>query len=241
MTYAPQEPEFRQRLEANSPLGECWRCLRCGDYVIGSPHGRGPARDAPVLLRGKALRSASILRALAVERWVRGTLLVLLGIGVLRLRSTQVSLQDLFRRDLAALRPFFDQIHFDVADSSTVHTIQRTLDAKPSTLGLIAAGLFVYGALQLLEGIGLWSLQRWGEYVAVVGTTIFIPLEIYELVEKTTWLKLVLLVINVAAVVYLLVSKRLFGIRGGHEAYRRALEEESLLEVEESAGTPAPA
>ena len=36
----------------------------------------GPADDAPVLLRGKALRSAFILRALAIERWVRGLLLL---------------------------------------------------------------------------------------------------------------------------------------------------------------------
>jgi uncharacterized membrane protein (DUF2068 family) len=88
--------------------------------------------------------------------------------------------------------------------------------------------------LQIVEGIGLWSLKRWGEYVAVVGTTAFVPLEVYEVVEKVTWLKLVLLAINVAAVVYLLVSKRLFGLRGGQTAYEASLHEASLLEIEES-------
>jgi uncharacterized membrane protein (DUF2068 family) len=97
----------------------------------------------------------------------------------------------------------------------------------------------VYGALQLTEGIGLWSLRRWGEYVAVVGTTIFIPLEVYELTEKLSWLKVTILVVNVAAVLYLLFSKRLFGIRGGHAAYERSLHEVSLLEVEHSAAGPA--
>jgi hypothetical protein len=48
----------------------------------------------------------------------------------------------------------------------------------------------------------------------------------------------VALLINVAAVVYLLWSKRLFGVRGGHEAYERALHEVSLLEVEQAAETP---
>ena len=43
--------------------------------------------------------------------------------------------------------------------------------------------------------------------------------------------------INVAAVLYLLLSKRLFGIRGGHRAYEAALHEASLLEVSESAQT----
>lgn len=241
VTYAPIEPEYRARLEASTPMGDAWRCLRCGSYVLGEPHGTGPADEAPVLLRGKALRSAFILRALAIERWVRGTILLLLGIAVLRLRSTQVSLKDLFDRDLSSLKPFFKQIHFNVSDSSTVNSIEKVLQAKPSTLNLIAGGILFYGALQIAEGIGLWSLKRWGEYVAVVGTTLFIPLEVYEVIDKPTWLKIAVLIINVAAVLYLLLSKRLFGLRGGHGAYEESLHEESLLEVEESSETPAEA
>jgi uncharacterized membrane protein (DUF2068 family) len=241
VTYAPTEDEYRAKLAADTPLGHAWRCLRCGSYVLGDPHGRGPADEAPVLLRGKALRSAFILRALAIERWVRGVVLALLGVAVFRLKNTRVSLKQLFERDLRSLDPFFRQVHFDVGDSSTIHSIEKFLDAKPSTYNLIATGLLLYGALQVAEGIGLWSLQRWGEYVAVVGTTLFIPLEGYELTEKVSWLKLVVLVINVAAVVYLLLSKRLFGIRGGHRAYEASLQEESLLEVKESSAQPAPA
>jgi len=237
VTYAPDEPAYRAKLEASTPLGDAWRCLRCGTYVLGDPHGTGPADDAPVLLRGKALRSAFILRALAIERWGRGVIIALLGIGVFRLKTTQISLQQLFDRDLTSLKPFFDQIHFNVRDSSTVNSIEKVLNAKPSTLNLIAAGLLLYGALQIVEGIGLWSLKRWGEYVAVVGTTLFIPLEIYEIADRATWLKITVFVINVVAVLYLLLSKRLFGVRGGHRAYEESLHEVSLLEVQESAET----
>jgi hypothetical protein len=76
VTYAADEAPYRAKLEASTPLGEAWRCLRCGAYVLGAPHGSGPAEDAPVLLRGKALRSAFILRALALERWARGVIIV---------------------------------------------------------------------------------------------------------------------------------------------------------------------
>ncbi len=241
VTYAPTEDRYRDRLVAETPLGTAWRCLRCGSYVLGEPHGQGPADEAPVLLRGRALRSAFILRALAIERWVRGVVLALLGIAVFRLKNTRVSLKELFERDLKSLDPFFRQIHFDVADSSTVASIEKFLAAKPSTYNLIGAGLLLYGALQIAEGVGLWSLKRWGEYVAVVGTTLFIPLEVYELSEKVSWLKLVVLLINIAAVVYLLLSKRLFGIRGGHAAYEASLQEESLLEVEQSSAQPVDA
>jgi uncharacterized membrane protein (DUF2068 family) len=236
VTYAPEEAELRAKLEAQTPLGDAWRCLRCGSYVLGDPDGAGPAEDAPVLLRGKALRSAFILRALAIERWLRGIILILLGVAVIEIKSTRVSVQDLFERDLTALAPFFRQIHFKVSDSATIGTIEKLLNAKPSTLNIVAAALIGYGTLQLVEGIGLWSLQRWGEYVAVVGTSVFIPLEVYELTEKVSWLKIIVLLVNVAAVLYLLWSKRLFGIRGGGEAYEESLHEASLLEMETSAG-----
>ncbi len=239
VTYAATEPEFRAKLEADTPLGDAWRCLRCGTYVLGEPHGSGPAENAPVLLRGKALRAAFILRALAVERWTRGAILLLLAAAVFKLKSTQASIKELVDQDLTALKPFFNQIHFNVSDSATVNAIEKVLNAKQSTLNLIAFGILFYGLLQVVEGIGLWVLKRWGEYVAVVGTTLFIPLEVYELTDNISWLKIGALLVNIAAVLYLALSKRLFGIRGGHAAYEAALHEVSLLEVEHSAGVAA--
>jgi uncharacterized membrane protein (DUF2068 family) len=235
VTYAVEEPELRAKLEAETPLGEAWRCLRCGAYVLGPPAGHGAAADAPVLLRGAALRAAFILRLLAIERWIRGVIIVLLGIAVLRLKSSEVSLRQLVNDDLKSLQPFFDQIHFNVTDSGLIKSIQDTLDTKQKTLTLVGVALLVYGALQLAEGVGLWSLKRWGEYIAVVGTTLFIPLEVYELTEKVTWLRLVVLLVNIAAVVYLVWSKRLFGVRGGTAAHEAQLHAASLLEVEQTA------
>jgi len=90
--------------------------------------------------------------------------------------------------------------------------------------------------LEFLEATALWLLKRWGEYFAVVATSLGLPIEIYELTERTTWLRVGALLLNAAAVVYLLLSKRLFGLRGGHAAYEAERHEMSLLEVE-TAGT----
>ncbi|MER7151186.1 DUF2127 domain-containing protein, partial [Streptomyces lydicus] len=38
-TYLPTEEHLRDRLRADTALGEAWRCLRCGDFVLGAPHG----------------------------------------------------------------------------------------------------------------------------------------------------------------------------------------------------------
>ena len=62
-----------------------------------------------------------------------------------------------------------------------------------------------------------------------MATSLFLPVEIYELTEHATKFKIATLAVNVFAVVYLLWSKRLFGIRGGGKAYEAELTSESLL------------
>ena len=84
ITYAPYEPALRERLHAHTPAGEAWRCLRCWDFVVGPPHSTGPAEDAPLVMRGKVLRDAFILRILAVERALRGLVVAALAYAVIR-------------------------------------------------------------------------------------------------------------------------------------------------------------
>ncbi len=96
----------------------------------------------------------------------------------------------------------------------------------------MALGVLAYGALELLEAVGLWLMRRWGEYVAVVGTSVFIPLEVYELLERVTWLRLVAFALDLFAVVYIMWTKRLFGVRGGRKAVEALRHGESVMEIE---------
>jgi len=137
-----------------------------------------------------------------------------------------------FNENLPLFRPIADKIHYNLENSSVVHTLRTVIEANSKALFWIAIAFIVYGCLQLVEGLGLWLLKRWGEYFAVIATSFFIPIEIYELTEKVTWVRVGALIINIAAVVYILMSKRLFGIRGGHAAYEAERHEASLLEVE---------
>jgi len=73
--------------------------------------------------------------------------------------------------------------------------------------------------------VGLWFAKRWAEYLTFpVATILLIPFEIYELTSSVSALKLVTFVINVAIAVYLLWSKRLFGLNGGQRAKRSAFD-----------------
>jgi uncharacterized membrane protein (DUF2068 family) len=236
ITYAPEEPELVARLRTETPQGEAWRCLRCGDWVGGQPHGSGPADEAPVPARGKALRQLTILRVLAVERVLRGLVLIAAAYGIHRFASAQRSLQDSFGRLLPAARPLATRFGLDLDHSSIVREATKALNARHGTLTLLAVGLLLYGLLELVEGVGLWRARRWAEYLTVVATAAFLPLEVHELLKTVTITKVGAFAINVLAVVYLVLAKRLFGARGGRAAYEQELGGESLLAVEAAAG-----
>lgn len=176
-----------------------------------------------------------ILRLLSVERLVRGFIVLLAAYAVFRVRDSRGSIQKAFDEDIPLIKPLADKFHWDIENSSIVHTIRHWIQADTGTLAWVAVGLLAYGILQLVEATGLWMLKRWGEYFAVVATSFGIPIEIYELTEKITSVRIGALVINISAVAYLLLTKRLFGLRGGHAAYEAERHEANLLEVQAAA------
>ncbi|WP_067689715.1 DUF2127 domain-containing protein [Nocardia jejuensis] len=234
-TYAPDEPELAARLHVSTPAGEAWRCLRCGNFAPGEPRRSGPADDAPEVPRGHLLRDRIIMRLLAAERVLRALVLILLGVGVLKLRGRQHEWKQAWDKELPLLRQLADQVGWDPDHSKIVHWIDQAFTFSPTTLRWVAIAIFAYAAVQIIEGIGLWLVERWGEYFAVIATSLFLPIEIYELTEKVTVIRIGALAINLAAVIWLLWSKKLFGINGGAKAYYAEHHTESLMTVERSA------
>lgn len=234
VTYAPDEEPLRARLRAETALGEAWRCLRCGDFTVGPPRGAGPAGDAPVVLRGRALRDALVLRSIAAFRWAKAVLVLAGAYGVWRFRTGRDAVRRAFDQDLPLIRPLTRKLGWNLDQSGVVHTLRTALEARTTTLTWIFLALVALGLLLLAEGIGLWLLKRWGEYFSVIVTSAFIPVEIYEIAEKVSPLRIAILLINIAAVLYIALSKRLFGLRGGRAAYEGERREASLLEVEQA-------
>jgi uncharacterized membrane protein (DUF2068 family) len=238
ITYAPDETHLRERLRTETAVGEAWRCLRCGDFALGEPHGSGPADQAPEVPRGRALRDLFILRFLALERAVRGAFIVLVAWAVWRFSNSQDSVRKLFEDSLSVFKPVAEHFHYDLDHSPVVDTIRKTFDYKHSTLLIVAIALLAYALIEIVEAFGLWRGKRWAEYLTVVATAAFLPLEIYELTEKISWIKIITLALNILAVFYILLAKRLFGLRGGASAFEAERRGASLLEVEQSAGEP---
>jgi uncharacterized membrane protein (DUF2068 family) len=241
--YAPAEPEVRRRLRADTAAGEAWQCLRCATFVPGPPDLTGPAARAPRVRRDDEIRSALILRLFAIERFVRAIIFGFIAYGVWRFKYARVSVEHAFNREYPEVRALLHELGYNINSSGgLVGLIRHTFDLNQRTLTWLALGAAAYAVIEILEGTGLWLLRRWGEYFAMVATSAFIPYEIYELAAKVTPLRLVAFLINVALVVYLVLTKRLFGVRGGKAAYEARLRSESVMQAAiDAAAQPAPA
>jgi uncharacterized membrane protein (DUF2068 family) len=235
VTFAPEEPDLRDRLRSPAAAGESWRCLRCGAFVPGEPLHSGPVSEAPRVRRGVELRSVLILRIFAVERIVRGLVVAAAAYAVWRFEVHRLSIQEAFNHELPLLRPLFRQLGYDLDHSKLVSMIKTAFTLNSNVLGWFAIGLAAYALVEFIEAAGLWLARRWGEYFAMVATSAFLPIEVYELVHKVTVLRAGAFIVNLALVVYLVVTKRLFGARGGVKAYEARLRSEAIIDTEMAA------
>jgi len=247
VTYAPDEPALRERLMATTVAGTAWRCLRCGAFVTSGEHGGGPAAAAPLIRRGKELRSKLILRVFAVERFLRFLVIGAAAYGVWRFKYDRAGFQRVYDNALPAIRALYQDLGFNVSHSTLLRLINESFAFDSRWLTLLAIGLALYALIELVESIGLWQGRRWGEYFAMVATSIFLPLEVWDLTRgHITWLKVGALAINLLLVIYLVWTKRLFGVRGGKVTYEARMRSESVIEVEQAAlaaaspGQPGP-
>jgi uncharacterized membrane protein (DUF2068 family) len=246
ITFAPDEPPLRERLGVTTANGTAWRCLRCGTFVTGAATQHGPAASAPKVRRGKEVRSALILRVFAIERFLRAIVFGALGYGIWRFKTSRLNIEQAFNNELPGLRLLFRELGYNIDHSKLLGLIQHAFTLNQRTLTYLAIGAAAYAAIEIVEGIGLWLGQRWGEYFAVVVTSLGLPYEVYDLTAKVTALRAVAFAINLALVIYLLVTRRLFGIRGGKKAYEARLRSASIVGTELAAlaaagGQPATA
>jgi uncharacterized membrane protein (DUF2068 family) len=208
--------------------GARWhRCLRC-DSWLPLPPPDNPARMHPpdraeieLPLRGRPLRDKIVLRLIAVDRALHFVILGLLGIAVFLFAAHRTSLRDTFYRVVADLQggvgggPVQNS---KIGHHGLLHDLDRLFSLKGSTLHLLGAGILGYAVLEGVEAVGLWLQKRWAEYLTFVATTLFLPLEVYELTKTVSPFKVIALIVNLAVVIYLLYAKRLFGLRGGAAA-----------------------
>jgi uncharacterized membrane protein (DUF2068 family) len=203
-----------------------YRCMRCDSWLPLPPPERPsrkypPSREEIMLpLRGRPLRDRYVLRLIAVDRIVHFLVLSALSAVVFLFANNRATLSQEFTRILKDLQGGVGGGPITTSKRGIVHDLQTLFAFNVRSLYLIGTAIAAYAVLEGVEAIGLWRGKRWAEYLTFVATIVFIPYEVYELTKTVTWLKVLAFVINVAIAVYLLLAKRLFGLRGGGKAER---------------------
>jgi uncharacterized membrane protein (DUF2068 family) len=217
------------------------RCLRCDSWLPLPPPDPGettrdhlpPLDQIELPLRGKPLRDKIVLRVIAVDRAFHFVVLGLLALAVFLFASHQADLHHRFYRVLNDLQVAFGGNPSKGHSTGLLHDLDQLFTLSSSKLKLAGLGLAAYALLEGAEAVGLWFQRRWAEYLTFIATTLLLPLEVYELTRTVSPFKVIAFVVNVAIVVYLLLAKRLFGLRGGaaaeEELRRRDVGVEALL------------
>ena len=134
------------------------------------------------------------LRTVAVVVGVKGVLGVVGGFLALSMGHHDVD---------ALMDRLFEIIHLS-ADGPVAHWLIGAADKVNNHRTEVAFVSFVYGGFKLVESVGLWFEKRWAEWLVVVSTIIvFVPIEIYELCIKITWLKIGAVILNISIVAFM--------------------------------------
>ena len=214
------------------------RCLRCDTWVPRPPPTDPPRRYPPdrdeisLPLRGRPLRDRYVLRLIAFDRLIHVLVLGTLGAVLLVVAGNQAHLHSDFDRIVNALQAGGGA---PIDRTGLLGTLTKVFRVTPAHLRELAVVVLAYGVLELVEMVGLWLARRWAEYLTFVATTALVPFEIYELTKSLSAIKIVTLALNLAIVVYLLLAKRLFGLRGGGRAERAERQQDTGWDALESA------
>ena len=123
--------------------------------------------------------------------------------------AVAVKLLTLFDRDVHQWASDFVTRHgIDTAGRFVENALDKLAGIGNKQIVTFSVVAFAYSGLLLTEGVGLWMQKRWAEYLTVIATGIFIPLELYEIYERFTFVRLGILALNVFVVWYLVTRLR---------------------------------
>ena len=140
------------------------------------------------------------IRVVAVFEALKGALVLAAGFGLLSLvhHDLQATAERLVRHSHLDPARHYPRIFIEAAS--------RTNDSRLRSLAALA---FLYSAVRLVEAYGLWHTRVWAEWFAIIAGSLFLPVEIYELFRRATWMRGMVFLTNLLIVAYL-VSVRLW-------------------------------
>jgi uncharacterized membrane protein (DUF2068 family) len=145
------------------------------------------------------LKSLFVLRLIAAFKFVKALLVVGTGFGLLSLANPTF---------IASLQQFTDSLSDGLEQHLLRNLLALLVGVPAGRLHLMAVASFLYAGLFFIEGIGLWRGRHWAEWLTVIATSSFIPIELYELARAPHLKTLLVIFINLLILAYLIWRMR---------------------------------
>ena len=142
------------------------------------------------------------LRWIGTLQLVKGGLLIALALGLLSFLHRDVD---------AIVGDWMSKVGIDIEQghaASFLEMLDLVTDKQLFTMSLVA---FLFGGVLITQGAGLLLRKEWAKYLTLIATSLLVPFEAFELVKGFGYIKLTVLLVNVAIValmIYLVRAKR---------------------------------
>ena len=136
---------------------------------------------------------------ISIEKTIKAVVLIIVGFKLLTLVNQDIH---------AWASDFVTRHGIDIGNRFVHAALERLVGVTSSQIVTFSVVAFVYSGVLLVEAIGLWLQKRWAEYLTAISTALLLPLEIYEIYERFTWVRIAILVINLFIVWYLVTRLR---------------------------------
>lgn len=140
------------------------------------------------------ITSHKALRPIAIFEALKGAIVLLAGFGALSFLGRD---NEHFAEQLV------NRLHLNPANRYPHVFIQAMGDMTNSRLWMFAGFAALYASIRFAEAYGLWNEKRWAEWLAALSGAVYVPVEIYEIAHRASWLKFGALIINLIIVAYM--------------------------------------
>ena len=139
------------------------------------------------------------IRLVAFFEASKGALVLAAGFGLFELvhRNIQDVAEELVRH-----------FHLNPASHYPRIFIDASARLNDANLWVLASAAFLYAGIRLFEAYGLWNRQRWAEWLGAASCGLYIPIELFGLLNEVTWPKVVLLGVNTLCLVLIVRALR---------------------------------
>lgn len=134
------------------------------------------------------------LRSIAVFEALKGLTVLAVGFGLLHYLHKDIG---------EAAERIVRQLHMNPTRHYAHVFLEAAYKVTDAKLWALAGGALAYSTVRFTEAYGLWHERAWAEWFALLSGGLYLPWEIYELLEKATPFRMAVLVTNILIVLYM--------------------------------------